>query len=645
MKILPKIGLFIFLVLATCGVYSQNLDSLIGKLPQQKDDSVHYFLLKEIAIAYSDSNYSKCLEYWEKALQLAEKINKRNFVADTYHQIGYSFQKMGEFKLALKNFTDAADIYSFLNDKKNLGGVLNDIGLIYRNWGKYDKALENYLSAQKIFDEIADIEGSAMVSNSIGQIYYYRENYPRAIEYFIRYSDINTTLNNPRAFAGAANNIASAYLEIDKYEEALQFYLKALKIYDSLEVRIGVAIIRDNIGSLFYQKKQYDDALLYHTSALKIFRELNSPARISNTLKNIGMAYLGQERFNSAISYLNESLAIASNIGQKDAVKDVYQVLAEAYQGNGNYREAYTYLKLYDSLKDSIINAESISKIESLQAEYEAERRENELASINHQLQFQRKILYTFSGFLALFLVLSALLFRENMAKKKALKNIDSLKSKILDRVITTCHNIDIFQQNRSISASNSNTWQITPIAEGFPKSCVLHFRVDEHIFTYILTVKDPKINPEILNLTIFNIVTDVIKNNPDRIINLNTIIEQQLLSDSLTSEYYHLHYHITPILFNNNKVFNLADENLTIKQKGVLLSYNESQWLNLSENDCVYLYATTNEHNPSEDKKSVRKIFKSLVHFEFNEQKEVADNYLKSMELDNSVTIFALKV
>ncbi|MGE0078291.1 MAG: tetratricopeptide repeat protein [Bacteroidales bacterium] len=645
MNILLKIFWLITFVFTVNGTYSENLDSLINNLASQKADTIHFSQLKRIAIAYSDSNYNKSLDYWQKALQLAEKINKRNLVADSYHQIGYCYQKMGEFALALKNFNNAAEIYSFLDDKKNLGGVLNDIGLIYRNWGKYDKALENYINAQKIFDKILNIEGSAMVSNSIGQIYYYRENYPKAIDYFIRYYNINKKLNNARATAGAANNIASVYLEMRKYDESLQYYLNALKIYDSLNIRIGVAIIRDNIGSLFYQKQQYDDALLYHNSALKIFEELNSPVRICNTLRNIGMVYVKQKRFNSAILVLDKSLALAEKVGQKDAIKDVYQVLAEANQSNGNFEKAYNYLTLYNSIKDSILNAESIEKFENLQAEYEAERRENELASINRQLETQRKVLYTFTALIILLLGLFGLLLRVNHAKKKAIKNIEILKSKILEKLSTTCNNIDIFQHNNPLSTAFSDYWQVSPQNEGYPKSCMLHFKVEETIFAYILVILDPNINPELINITIFNLVSDILRNNPEKGQYLNTIIKQQLLADPLTSSYNSLHYQIIPILFHDNRVLNIADDYIVIKQKEVLLTFNENQWLNIKKDDIVYMYAIINEEEATEEKKTIRKIFKSLMHIEFSNQKEIAENYLKSIEMDSSVIIFALKV
>ena len=118
----------------------------------------------EIASIYTDSAYDKSLIYYNKALDIAEKSSDRKKVAHVYHQIGYMFQRKGEFPTALANFNNALEIHQYLNNKKGIGQLLNDIGLIYRTWGKYDQALDNYFKALRLFDEIGDAGNGAMAS-------------------------------------------------------------------------------------------------------------------------------------------------------------------------------------------------------------------------------------------------------------------------------------------------------------------------------------------------------------------------------------------------------------------------------------------------------------------------------------------------
>ncbi|HPS03708.1 MAG TPA: tetratricopeptide repeat protein, partial [Tenuifilaceae bacterium] len=161
-----------------------SLDSLLHELSTVKSSEGKYKILSSIAISYSDSSYSKSLEYWLEALEVAKKLESSKYTADILHQIGFTYLKMGEPKSALANFQNAAELYVSLNDNADLAGVYNDMGLIYRSWGRYDSALEFYLKSYKLYERLANAEGMAMASNSIGQIYYYRENYTKAVDYF-----------------------------------------------------------------------------------------------------------------------------------------------------------------------------------------------------------------------------------------------------------------------------------------------------------------------------------------------------------------------------------------------------------------------------------------------------------------------------
>ncbi|MCB8965046.1 MAG: tetratricopeptide repeat protein [Bacteroidales bacterium] len=639
-----SILLVVLALVSSLNASSSNIDSLVQCLGKAKSDSTRFQLLTQIASAYSDSNYRKSLDYFTTALEVAEKLDERKHLGDTYHKIGFCYERMGEFTSALKNYNNAADIYTHLNDQKNLAGVFNDIGLIYRNWGKYDRALESYLKAQKIFDETLDIEGSAMVANSIGQIYFYQENHAKAIEFFMRYYNINASMGNPRAVAGAANNIASAYLELKKHDEALNYYLQALRIYDSLDIRVGVGIIRDNIGSLFYAKQQYDDALLYHKNALKIFRELDSPMRISSTLKNMASVYIKQGRNLQAIESLNESLALAKKAGQRSEEKNIYQTLAEAHHNNGDFSQAYKYLELHTALKDSVLNAETVETIERLQAEYNAERKQNEINSINRQLRIQQQILIAFGIFFAVLLLLTLLLLRENHAKKRAFANVEQLKTDIMNRLSTTCNNMDVFRHDTPLDKTFTDSWHIAPDYEESPRLYMLHFKVQDYIFAYTLIIKNPDISHELINLTVFNFVTEFFKTNTEDVFNLNKAIAQQLLNDPLTSTYLPEEYQIVPLLITQNRVLALTSENLAVEQQGSLIIVNDCRAINLNSNDTLYIYDSIGP-NCVEDRKSVRKIFKTITQFEFGDQRDIAINYLKSIEIDDSTIIFALKV
>lgn len=427
----------LLLVLFSLQGYTQNrsLDSLIHEFKTETVDTNKYNLCVKIAKAYSDSAYDKSLTYLNTALEIAQRSSDRNKLAQAYHQIGILYHKKGEFPTALKNYNDALIVHEYLKNKRGIGQMLNDIGLIYKTWGKYEKALEYYINALKLFDEIGDQESVSIASNNIGQIFYYRNDYEKAIEYFTKYLDFNKKNDYPRAVAGAANNIASAYMELNKLDLALNYYLLSLKIYDSLKIKLGVGVTNDNIGSLYLRQQKYIEALSYHNSALKIFEGSGSQSRTCVTLQNIGVANIKLRDYDKAIGYLERSLDLAKKLNLKETQKDVYANLSEVFQYNKQFEKAFACQTLYQQIKDSLINAETIGKIETIQAEYESQKKENELAEINKKLDYQKKLFLFFVVLFLVFLFLIVLAIRENIQKKKII-NISKEQNSIVNRAL-----------------------------------------------------------------------------------------------------------------------------------------------------------------------------------------------------------------
>jgi tetratricopeptide (TPR) repeat protein len=479
---MQRLLLFFLLFVLSFNSYSQNhkLDSLVNSLKKQDADSNIYNTCIKIAGIYSDSAYDKSLAYYNKALDIADRSSDRSKVAHVYHQIGYMYQRKGEFPTALTNLNNALQIHEYLKNKKGIGQLLNDIGLIYRTWGKYDKALENYIKALSLFDEIGDVGNGAMSSNNIGQIYYYRAEYDKAIEYFKKYLAVNIKSKSPRAVAGASNNIASAYMELEKYDNAIGYFVRSMRIYDSLGIKLGVAVIKDNMGSLFLRKKQYNDALLYHSDALKYFEETKSLPRLCATLLNVGQVYNKMNKPELAIPHLNRSLDIALQLKQKETQKDVYDALSEVYSQTKNWEKALVNYKLFAQINDSLLNAETIGKIETIQAEYEAQKKEKELSEINQKLQTQKIVLILTGGLFLLFLFMIALFIWENAQKKKTISK-SLLETQNLKRLLSGAGQLVLKQQKEKESNSPmfEKNWCLIPIKyNSYP---FLTYKKDQH--------------------------------------------------------------------------------------------------------------------------------------------------------------------
>lgn len=644
-----RILLLLFIPLSiVVSAQNRTIDSLVNCLTQHTHDSNIYKTSISLAKIYADSAYEKSLTYLGKALNAAESSRDRNKVAHIYHQIGAMYQKKGEFPLALVNFNNALEIHEFLNNKTGIGQLLNDIGLIYKTWGKYENALDNYFKALKIFDAIGDEVNGAMTSNNIGQIFYYREEYDKSISYFKKYLDINNRTNKMRAVAGAANNIASAYMELDKLDNALGFYIRSMKIYDSLGIKVGVAIIKDNIGSLYIRKKQYNDALLYSTEASKIFQEVGSQSRLCASLQCIGLAYTNLNQPVLAIQNLNRGLEIALTLKQQETKKDIYETLSEVYNKIGQYDKALLNFKLFVQIKDSLLNSETIGKIETIQAEYESQKREKDLVEVNQKLRNQRVLGLISVGVIILFLILTALIIRENQQKKKTIRLAES-KTKILHQIIhKTSQNLYLINNSNINSTSVfKNSWKISSSRDN-TCSCI-HFTKDSYNIIAFVSTGFEVDNEEIIKLSIIDFLNSMngldftislkaqfnnyISNEPtwlyafskDQLVNidfwcLNKESGQQLYSGLLSG------FHI-----NSNK--ELID-----------LSKNTNTWIKVEKDD-RFFFITSNSlttHILDEQDLFIETLSKTILktsELTVDEQKEILNNSLELFDAGNELS------
>lgn len=616
------------------------IDSLNRSLQRNKSDLERYQTLSELAIAYSDSNYVKSLEFWQKALRVAENSGERHLVANALHQIGFTYMKMGEFKLSLENLENAGEIYQHLDSIKLYAGVQNDIGLIYRNWGKYDKALEYYLNALDLYRKINDIEGVGIATNSIGQIYYYRENYPKAIEFFKEYLDINEAQGNKRSVAGASNNIASAYMELGRYDDALEYYLKALHIYDSLGISIGVAIIQDNIGSLYYKQNLLDNALLYHQNALDIFESLKSVSRVCYTQKNLGQVLLAQGKVERAIEMFEASRKKAKEIGLKDVESECNKLLSDCYVKLNNYPKAYGHLLEHIAIKDSILNSESIQKIEELQAQYEKEKKEQELNSINAKLKIQRLIFILSTSFIATLTLVLILVILENRKRKNALEKLEQLKNHIFQNISKNACNLELVKNDCELEGYFSACWEAKLYGE--QNSSFFHFTYKNYTFCYMVIATQPNACCDFVNFNIYNIAVEYYKNHGELNEGLQMAINDYLIADPIIQSLGKNAIVLYSFILHKNKILSLCPENMAYRQFGSFIVSNTLQWTNLRPDDIVYMFGNANGNASLNE---LRKMVKSIDLMEFTEQKDVAMNFLNTLELHEDSFILAFKV
>ncbi|HEY0029607.1 MAG TPA: tetratricopeptide repeat protein [Bacteroidia bacterium] len=382
------------------------------------------FLLAFIFIFQTASAQpEKKIDSLQALLKLATQDTVR---VKTLNQINIEYSNIGEFEKSIDFSRRAMHIAREAKDTLGLGESYNCIGNAYLRLGKYDKALENLLFSIKNYESINYKRGLANCKVSVGVIYYYQKEYDMAIAYYSQAIVIHKSINNRKGLASCLSNIGEIYRLQKKYVLAMEYFKEALAICEEMKMKKGMATALGNLGNVYYDLKNYNKALDHYLQSIEIKKELGNKQGMALTLNNIGSIYIIKKDFPKANTFSSQSLELAKSIDAKEDMKQAYKNLAEINFKQSNYKAAYEFHALYNDMKDSLVQAQSNEEIHEMQAKYDSETKELEIASLekertlsNSLLEHEKKSKYFLAGFSALIFLFGIFFWRGYLNKRK----------------------------------------------------------------------------------------------------------------------------------------------------------------------------------------------------------------------------------
>jgi two-component system, NarL family, sensor kinase len=483
----------IFCVLYFTLYATDSVDSLKHILLTDKEDSTKVIHLNSLCREYlSTNNFSNALQYGDKALALAKKINYKKGIASSYNNIGITYYNQrsldkalayfsialklrleignkqdiatsynnlgliywnqGNYTLALQNHTACLKVYEEIGDTKYVSNAYNNIGITYYSQGNYDKALQNYFAALRIQEEIGDkkqkpdMYSIAASCDGIGGVLIAEKNYTKALEYYKKVLDAVQTLKRKDKIVVALNSIGSTYMELNKNDSrltsyndsALSFHNKALVIAMQSKDSIGIAASLNDIGATYRNTKNYDKAMQVFERSYVILKASNNKIWMGELLSDMGAILTEQKQYTASINYLKDAMNLLKETGNKNYIKETYYNLSRAYEGMDDYKNAFENYRQYTLYKDSIFNKDMVSKTTEMQAKYETEKKEKEIAAQKEQINQQNFRLLTVVivsiSVIIIVLLVSYLFYNRYRTKQKTILNqmlLDEQKMRI----------------------------------------------------------------------------------------------------------------------------------------------------------------------------------------------------------------------
>ncbi len=348
-----------------------------------------------------------------EAEALALNIQDTLKEAEIWARYGRFYYSTGQYRKSIEYSKKAKVAFFTVGDSARGAWSGYFIGLAYKYWGKYREAQQEIQNDIQIFERLSDKEGATncyIVAGYINQAWLNFDEAERICRVTLKMSE---ELGNKGGMGFSKLAIGNSLSSKNQNDSAFHYFQKALEIFQSEDDNYGISLAYRDIGSFYVRKSEVEKAFGFYQKSLSLLKEMSNRRGISELYALIGEAFYVQNDYINALKYLKESQDIATSMELNEDIIKNYQNISFAYEKMGKPDVALGYHKKFATLKDSIFNAEKHFQIAELQTVYETEKKEQQIAIKNIQIEKYQSVSllqrYLIAAFILAFVLASGI--------------------------------------------------------------------------------------------------------------------------------------------------------------------------------------------------------------------------------------------
>ncbi len=259
--------------------------------------------------------YPLAFDYLYKGLKICESINDLHAMMQVNNDIGVVNLWVKDFHKAKIYFQKAIDLAEKLNDKSQKAGCLTNLAIIATTEGKTDLGLKDYFEAAGIYSEIGKKNRIHSIYINIGKALFVAGRTDEALEYYSKANDMaNSNGDKEDIITGGLYN-GELYFSLKEYKKAKEYFSKVIVVAKEINSRNWLLFAYNNLSLVFDKEKDYKSAYRYYTLYSDLKDTLNDLQK-SREIGRIEMKYYSEKREEvsnsekSSLSFLATLLAI-----------------------------------------------------------------------------------------------------------------------------------------------------------------------------------------------------------------------------------------------------------------------------------------------------------------------------------------------
>jgi two-component system sensor histidine kinase UhpB len=353
--------------------------------------------IKELQGAYAylvtlhqNSGSLDSAQYYVTLLEKTSKENPNNTsVALTYYQTtGLFYKNLGQYNQALPFMLKALSLNE--GENENHAGQLLNVGNIYFNLGDLKNAARFHLRSLEMFEKTKNKRGQSFCLNSLGNDFFKLNQYDQAATYFHRSVKLKEELQDKRGLISGWTGLGDVYKEKGQFQLSEKYYKQALTASKEMKLLLEEARTYNQLGLLYKKMEDVPKALESLSTALQLSKQGGDSAMITTISSTLVVLKFKAQNEKETESQLLANLETHINLGDRSEEATGYSNLAQYYASIRKFDKAYYYLEKYKKVEDSLSGSSVILQIKELEAQFEKEKKEKEIALLKKDQELQK---------------------------------------------------------------------------------------------------------------------------------------------------------------------------------------------------------------------------------------------------------------
>lgn len=332
-----------------------------------------------LALAYrlEDIDVERAVQFAQDAQRTATTTEQK---LDATIALASFLRTRGDYAEAMKLATEG------LAETKNRGDDPRHARFLYiiarTQWSlaDYPASVASFLETIRLAESLGDRALLCDAHTGISTIYDEFRQPEQAKPHLERARQLAEDLGDQRRLGDYYKVYGNWLVARGDHAGAREAHEKSRQIHEQAGNERGVADALQNLAELAETADDLSTARDDCTRAVGIYERLGLKRHLTNAERQLGRVLAKQGRLPEALRHLQTSLALAQELGGRAPAANAWRELATTYEMAGDLRNAIDAQRHLQAETDALFGEKSRQQIAALNARYEAERRQQEIA-------------------------------------------------------------------------------------------------------------------------------------------------------------------------------------------------------------------------------------------------------------------------